>query len=825
MTVIAGANLSVGVDSLLSPVAPEQSSTGAGPAEQSLLSGRSDAYAAQRTGSLGSPNVFQRISDTNTEAQQKLADQRQTLNTDSITAEKPLGALNSKPLNAKDGMGEKDEEDDKGLAVGANVIWDPNIVSSQQQQQLGQQTQESVADGTAVVGNVFPSLSLVVDSERRENIPSLPSLSQLHPQNPPIPTLMINPPRGEYSQDSIMLPPPPASHGGGGMTGMDMFINTSGVLGLHSPIPPAAEQSDMSGQHQHPIQHHHQQGDAFGGMAYFDTRNAEPEAGHLHSSTAGDSSLESREQKTVQEGASVSSSSGPAPETIMPLAPMKALDNSNGSEGGAMAAPMSTLPSLNSLNFPQPQTNVPGWPAVPPVDPLINSAGSFQAPGQPGLPWPPSSADGAEAPGQLTQWIIAEGSAGPAMFDQDPRLGLMYPPGQSYSGLMEGAITEMRQDRNDGNGESWEEKKDDKRRDDYYYGAQEQQQAPLERQVQKRQKADGAVSENVGVDNSGSAELPSTIESSCEDDSNGSKVTTSMQSHQQANQNFHNQPASHHHPHAFYPPTPISSSSSSSTPASMPYFDKSHQHLNNMPMHGVYPHHPMYPPHPMLMVGSYPAQPFSEDLAHESHSTTSSLADPSSSQPPHHYPPHPMHYHHPLHYFPYTHPMQMDPHYLQDFVGGGGAHPGATPNQILPPMLGGQEFYPPNQNMQMNLISPPAPAEYPPHRRPPRRPRTSSSPPAAPVRDASPRRYLCQVCSKRFTRPSTLRTHMNSHTGERPFACTTVGCGWRFTVLSNLKRHMRICPNGGGSAGMQMQQSEAGDQQGGAFMERDEDWR
>ncbi|KAJ3417224.1 hypothetical protein HDV05_006430 [Chytridiales sp. JEL 0842] len=61
-------------------------------------------------------------------------------------------------------------------------------------------------------------------------------------------------------------------------------------------------------------------------------------------------------------------------------------------------------------------------------------------------------------------------------------------------------------------------------------------------------------------------------------------------------------------------------------------------------------------------------------------------------------------------------------------------------------------------------------------------------------RDPTPRRYLCNVCNKRFTRPSTLRTHMNSHTGERPFACPTANCGWRFTVLSNLKRHMRICP-------------------------------
>ncbi|KAL3894753.1 MAG: hypothetical protein SGCHY_005089 [Lobulomycetales sp.] len=61
--------------------------------------------------------------------------------------------------------------------------------------------------------------------------------------------------------------------------------------------------------------------------------------------------------------------------------------------------------------------------------------------------------------------------------------------------------------------------------------------------------------------------------------------------------------------------------------------------------------------------------------------------------------------------------------------------------------------------------------------------------------DTSGRKYMCNLCNKRFTRPSTLKTHMNSHTGERPYACDGPGCGWRFTVLSNLKRHAKICPH------------------------------
>ncbi|PVV04272.1 hypothetical protein BB560_001233 [Smittium megazygosporum] len=54
------------------------------------------------------------------------------------------------------------------------------------------------------------------------------------------------------------------------------------------------------------------------------------------------------------------------------------------------------------------------------------------------------------------------------------------------------------------------------------------------------------------------------------------------------------------------------------------------------------------------------------------------------------------------------------------------------------------------------------------------------------------KRYLCGYCLKYFTRPSTLKTHIYSHTGERPFYCNYEGCGKRFSVMSNLKRHEKI---------------------------------
>jgi hypothetical protein len=56
-------------------------------------------------------------------------------------------------------------------------------------------------------------------------------------------------------------------------------------------------------------------------------------------------------------------------------------------------------------------------------------------------------------------------------------------------------------------------------------------------------------------------------------------------------------------------------------------------------------------------------------------------------------------------------------------------------------------------------------------------------------------RYICQTCSKAFSRPSSLRIHSHSHTGEKPFKCPHSGCGKAFSVRSNMKRHERGCHN------------------------------
>jgi uncharacterized Zn-finger protein len=57
---------------------------------------------------------------------------------------------------------------------------------------------------------------------------------------------------------------------------------------------------------------------------------------------------------------------------------------------------------------------------------------------------------------------------------------------------------------------------------------------------------------------------------------------------------------------------------------------------------------------------------------------------------------------------------------------------------------------------------------------------------------SSGNRYQCPYCSKRFSRPSSLRIHTYSHTGEKPFVCTEPGCGRKFSVQSNMRRHLRV---------------------------------
>ncbi|RDW72566.1 C2H2-type zinc finger protein [Aspergillus mulundensis] len=94
---------------------------------------------------------------------------------------------------------------------------------------------------------------------------------------------------------------------------------------------------------------------------------------------------------------------------------------------------------------------------------------------------------------------------------------------------------------------------------------------------------------------------------------------------------------------------------------------------------------------------------------------------------------------------------------------------------------------PPPPSHQQPMISPVTPAWQHHHYFPP-----SSNTPYQQNHD----RYICRTCHKAFSRPSSLRIHSHSHTGEKPFRCTHAGCGKAFSVRSNMKRHERGCHSG-----------------------------
>ncbi|KAI8083763.1 hypothetical protein BDF21DRAFT_306961, partial [Thamnidium elegans] len=54
------------------------------------------------------------------------------------------------------------------------------------------------------------------------------------------------------------------------------------------------------------------------------------------------------------------------------------------------------------------------------------------------------------------------------------------------------------------------------------------------------------------------------------------------------------------------------------------------------------------------------------------------------------------------------------------------------------------------------------------------------------------KQYDCSFCTKKFMRPSSLKIHTYSHTGEKPFKCSFAGCKRKFSVQSNMRRHLRV---------------------------------
>ncbi|KAF7294344.1 hypothetical protein HMN09_01163600 [Mycena chlorophos] len=55
----------------------------------------------------------------------------------------------------------------------------------------------------------------------------------------------------------------------------------------------------------------------------------------------------------------------------------------------------------------------------------------------------------------------------------------------------------------------------------------------------------------------------------------------------------------------------------------------------------------------------------------------------------------------------------------------------------------------------------------------------------------SRKKHPCPQCNKKFNRPSSLRIHLNTHTGAMPYVCPHPNCGRAFNVNSNMRRHFR----------------------------------